>query len=864
MGKYKCVHLRRNVRRKVFLCFLAVVLLLSAGLPAQAADTYAAAKPATTREIAIVFDNSGSMYIGGNTAWCRAIYAMEVFASMLNEGDTLRIYPMWDIEARGTTYSRAYPLTVSGGGGDPSVIREIYTPIPQRTPIEAIDDAFYGLQGSGADEQWLIVLTDGTQFDQNNEDLADTVGELSSVLSEYNQSVNVMYLGIGEEAAIPAVSGSYKSQVEKAGDSADVLSRLTTMGNNIFGRDEMPNVGQAVSFDVSLSKLIVFIQGDNIGNVTLTDPQGQACAASSIYTPSYGTRGADNYWDQEGPFDTPDTSLSGTLVTYENLDAGSYSLDYSGNSLSVSAYYEPDVRVAVSLSDADGQPLSENSDLSPGTYYLSYSLVDKDGAATSSALLGSVDYEFDVNVSGSVQHISAREAGSTALELSGGDSMTVEGDVAYLSGYNVHITNEDVAGMADPFLIPERELYVTLTGGEASYPLSQLEQQAVYNVTLSNDDGPILGDALDRAEVTLDVPGLDYTCSRNGDSFDVTLNYPNGNAVETVCQEYTVRASAVYTDEKGQEQSGLSEPLSFAIEDDTYGLSVEMDVQQREYILSRLGNAKPILLTLTEDGQPLDDAALENVSLQFTVTDKKGNAEDWSDAFTAAIVPGKSQYQVQLNKGANVGTGKHTVTCTATTVDNIGQEISGTDQGKVTIRRMPIWIPILIGLLLVGLLAFLVWKFFDMPVLPKEISASDASFTLDGDKKPGHVSLTFTKQSARQGTIDIGTSNHPLYKGVNGAIALAVTAASPRRVNPTKRKITVTEVTGGRRVTRVKLGGTSLNRGEDGKFTPAHSKNAAALAVTMQNNSTCDFSISGVTATGEDVSGPAKMKFTFK
>lgn len=41
-----------------------------------------AAKNQKNYDIAIAFDNSGSMY--DNRAWCRAKYAMEIFASMLD------------------------------------------------------------------------------------------------------------------------------------------------------------------------------------------------------------------------------------------------------------------------------------------------------------------------------------------------------------------------------------------------------------------------------------------------------------------------------------------------------------------------------------------------------------------------------------------------------------------------------------------------------------------------------------------------------------------------------------------------------------------------------------------------------------
>ena len=79
---------------------LAVLLLLSCMLTVTPA-AHAAEKTEKSRAIAIVFDNSGSMYEQSNQAWCRATYAMEVFASMLHAGDSLSIHPMNPIEVNG-------------------------------------------------------------------------------------------------------------------------------------------------------------------------------------------------------------------------------------------------------------------------------------------------------------------------------------------------------------------------------------------------------------------------------------------------------------------------------------------------------------------------------------------------------------------------------------------------------------------------------------------------------------------------------------------------------------------------------------------------------------------------------------------
>ena len=85
---------------------LAVLLALLTGLSsvALADEKGAITKQEKSYEIAVVFDNSGSMY--NTAAWCRAKFAMEIFASMLDydNGDRLVVFPMWEVLTDGTKY----------------------------------------------------------------------------------------------------------------------------------------------------------------------------------------------------------------------------------------------------------------------------------------------------------------------------------------------------------------------------------------------------------------------------------------------------------------------------------------------------------------------------------------------------------------------------------------------------------------------------------------------------------------------------------------------------------------------------------------------------------------------------------------
>ena len=88
----------KKLLKQILVFVLLVCNLFVCTLPVSAR------KAEIKRNIAIVFDNSGTMYYKGEKAWCRATYAMEVFASMMNKGDSLSIHPMNPIEVNGNKY----------------------------------------------------------------------------------------------------------------------------------------------------------------------------------------------------------------------------------------------------------------------------------------------------------------------------------------------------------------------------------------------------------------------------------------------------------------------------------------------------------------------------------------------------------------------------------------------------------------------------------------------------------------------------------------------------------------------------------------------------------------------------------------
>ena len=190
--------------KRFSIIFLSVTLLFMCIL-ARAPMVYVSAETNNSRAIAIVFDNSGSMYDAGDQAWCRATYAMEVFASMLNTGDVLQIYPMHPITVGDKEYSMHNPFQITDAAQSSS-IRDIYTKNAGGTPIESIDCAVKGLQSNQNKKKYLIVLTDGGTFSKNGYSLTKdrTKKELDNRIQENaGKAMNVMYLGIGSDACVP-------------------------------------------------------------------------------------------------------------------------------------------------------------------------------------------------------------------------------------------------------------------------------------------------------------------------------------------------------------------------------------------------------------------------------------------------------------------------------------------------------------------------------------------------------------------------------------------------------------------------------------------------------------------------------------
>ena len=767
--------------KKSFSMLLALVLVLGLVIPTWSQPVSAAEKAEIKRTIAIVFDNSGSMYNGDadrSKAWCRATYAMEAFATMMNAGDTMMIYPMHAIEVDGVTYTSDDPLIITQETA--SKIERIYSISPDVTPIETIEAAYADLEAMSGTEEWLIVLTDGTEFYRNGNMLSASASksELEKTLTLCAKTINTMYLGIGANAIEPKPNGYY---VSSAKSSKDVLARLSEMCNMIFGRNQLKNVVNEVTFDVSMSKVILFLQGAGVSDVSLS-----GATASLVDSLKYSTKGGGGVY---ATYFQVDTTLQGVMVTFENLEAGTYTLSYSGTATSVTAYYEPDVDIFAQLQDANGNVVDPNSTLTEGDYSIVYEMVDKNGNPTTSALLDPLQYTITYTINDEETVIKTNEAGKVDITLHANDVLDVDFRATYLEGYSIHKTAADFGwpSLGIQFApIPAGELVVQINGA-SSHNLSQFGGGTIYRIALSCEGETITGEALDRVDISAQVSGgnCTYELLRDNEGYYVQILPPDA-LYETQDGDYTISVTAQYTKENTAQTQQVTKRLTYTLVDDSSALSMTLDVPQNYYQLSKLAEGKPIVLRLTLGGQPLTDAQLDQVNLTWDTENLQ---------VTVTPLYGQSAYEVRIVNDPEPETAAYKLNFVATTRNELGKDVTSGGATKVQIRLLPQWLRILLPILIILLIILIILFIMTRKVLPKKLRVIDTEFYVDGETIPGAAGrIKYSGGGKRKGNFTI-TSPDSADPNAYVGVKVTVEAASCRYVPHKQRRMKVVNVT---------------------------------------------------------------------
>lgn len=361
-----------------------------------------------SRDIYVVYDDSGSMYknyaTGENVdTWSKAKYSMEVFASMLGEQDVMKIYYMSDYSKDGKADG---PKITIEGDDDPNQnilkIQEQKT-ASKDTPFEAVEEAYDDLEDSSGEEKWLIVLTDG-QFLNGNGTQDEQKNKLDQFLNEKDSDINVIFLGLGQEAQNIDEVKSRNIYSERAVDSNQILEKVTEVFNRVYNTNSLKEIGSDGTFelDVPMSRITVFVQGDGSKVKSLKDAGGKEVGELVDSVKVSTTEKSDN---SEHPDSNPKERLQGEIAIYEGeFTPGTYQVN-TENAAKTEIYYQPNLAVTAYLTNSNGERVDETMDLPSGDYTLHFEMISGlDGSSLPENNIidesGDIEYEAHIKNNG--------------------------------------------------------------------------------------------------------------------------------------------------------------------------------------------------------------------------------------------------------------------------------------------------------------------------------------------------------------------------------------------------------------------------------------------------------------------------------
>lgn len=720
-------------------------------------DASVLTKKQKSYDIAIAFDNSGSMY--ADQSWCRAKYAMEIFASMLDyeNGDKLRIYPMWAVTTDGTTSVQSSgkaqestePIIINSKN-DIDKISNLYTISASGTPFTPVNKAYEYLKSSVATEKWLIVLTDGL-FD-GAEGNADVLRQRLLSMSK-DESIKVQYLGFASAKSLESDVGN-GFYTKKSSNAESLMSDLVDICNSIFQRSILPSEyydGKTLNIDLSMRRVIVFVQGKGASVDSLTSGEGVSIRAlQKSGQRKYSSISVGSYYLTATP--PVDDTLYGEVVTFDKCSKGQYILNCPGAE-KVQIFYEPNVDIKVSLTDENGNSVDASNDgIEAGEYTISSTIVDGTTGeeVTNHKLMGN-DVKFTTKVKTSKDAKPTTYENGAKITFEPDDETEVVVEATYLNGEYTISTRDDPFAFPLPLIVREQsvDFDVQLSQMNTDYKIASYNDWLPIKATLSID-GRMLSEAEFQSTdvsfktsngVSLYAEGLPIESAYN---LYVGRDENNNVYIPTV-GTHDIEIVFSYIDEYGkQHKRNCKVPVNVVCD-----LSVTAVVEQPQawYKIRAHKKWKPIKLQMTIDGAPLTEEQLARVqpTLNF----------DKELQYRCEMSPNDSSYYVYIGSDENgnfvkPSTGKYTMQGTATFVDEYGNVFSDEDTAAFEIQRYSkfwrwlFWVLILIALII------LIMMILNHPTLPssiyfnvkrtcQKVKINGTSIGLSTDLYPGEI-----------------------------------------------------------------------------------------------------------------------------
>jgi len=384
-----------------------------------------------SRAIHVVFDDSASMINedgilltpGRDTdRWAQAKYAMEVFAAMLEEKDTMSVYYISDFDTKSPHKGNldAPPrITIKGSENAQGRVNTIHNMVSdaKNTPFDAVTKAYKDIKKINADKKWLVVLTDGeyNQIGGKQYEIEDpilhreNITEVGKIVNgefvKYtkDKDVQVIILAMGELIKTTFWDRPPLIYVKKAKDSKDILNKITEICNQIFNRDIYPSENKReLKFDLPMTELLVFAQGSNVeikgirGAGRFYPPDGETVNVRNSTVP------ANNYPYNSYPnLKTP--NLTGVVARFGNIPKGEYGLEYTGTD-NIEVYIKPEVNLKIKLFKDDREiPINDKNgrnifdDINEDEYRIEFGILDENGNFFKPEILKNVRYTVKIN-----------------------------------------------------------------------------------------------------------------------------------------------------------------------------------------------------------------------------------------------------------------------------------------------------------------------------------------------------------------------------------------------------------------------------------------------------------------------------------
>lgn len=662
-----------------------------------------------SRLINVVYDDSNSMLLDQRLWWCYAKYSMEVFSAMMQDKDNMNIYFMSDKDKA---------PRIANLSGDRSQqqqnIEKIHNTVTHTagTPFSSIEKAYGDLKKAGGyDEKWLMVITDGDSFNDNetSQDIDDLIRDCAG----YN--IKVMYLAIGD-ALVPTEDTNrgiyvYKADGQVSSGETGILSRVTQICQRIFQRPNLTSTSSSkLTLDIPASEIIVFAQGSNasIGELAGTKRTLSTVSMRASDKDKATTNGS---YKNNINIDTMDASIATfTPQSGGYIKEGTYDLSISADEYVV--YYKPALDVVLKLLDSNGTTV-EAKYIPIGSYSLSYWLTypqghPKYGEKLDQSLFA-VDYTLSCTVDGNY-----RELQSANVDLQGGET-TIRVVADYL---NFSSSDASLKYVVEDFTI--EELDVTVEYNQQDYLLSSLEtDNEGLLVKVTKNGSPIPAEDWEPYTLKLSIDNPAFNITKNSDSsFLIKPAYCSTGRNDTLTGEIPFNITVSASNDHRVTDSGTC-AAKINIVDDISSVMLGISIEDQDYECDNKNFASVDTsrkVTVDWNGQPLTKEQYDSLKLTATVDNSYYSARVELDPY----VPGEPTtatvyFDIVKNEDGSLpaygrlqGTKNFTVSAT---VEREGEISEGTASAELKVKDartlweilVDYWVAILIFLILLFL-----------------------------------------------------------------------------------------------------------------------------------------------------------------